>query len=1356
MKVYTYDEAHSASLEYFDGDTFACETYLSKYALRDKDGNILEPTPSYLHRRLAREFARIEAKYPNPMSESEIFNLLSENDKGFGAVVPQGSPMSGIGNPDKFQSLSNCFVIQSPYDSYGGIMKTDQEEAQIMKRRGGVGFDISTIRPRGMATTNAARTTGGLALFMERYSNTCREVGQDGRRGALLLSIDIRHPQITSFINIKRDKKKVTGANISIKLNDEFMQAVESDSNYTLRWPVEASIEDAKVTKVVKARDIWEQIIDAAWYSAEPGVFFWDTVLKRTPSDIYKDEDFNSISTNPCFVYDTPVAVADGRGFVSIGKLAEEGLDIPVYSQDKKGRVVIRTMRNPRLTGNKVQVYKVTLEGGHSFRATGNHKFPLVNGQEVCVNDLKEGDQLVIAKKVERRLVELNPAVRTKNFNRYITIENNVRKKAEHRLIWESSNGLIPAGHVIHHIDFNSKNNCLSNLKMMSNKEHQELHSKLMLGDKNPMRRAKTEWSKEKWQSYHDNLSAAEKGLNNGNAYSEVSNEDLFKHAVKLSKELGHRFSSWAWDKYATVNNLPRYLVDFRFENYSSWDDWANKAAIEAGVDKDILCYDPRMQKSINEARNMGYETRIENSILKINRTCEECKKLFWMVFNRREIAFCSKSCCVNYVNKTTDVKKRRIASLRATYGAIGEKNKNKQLDIFTKLRFELGRNPTTDEWADSCKAADITCRLGTKFGFKKWNELKEAAALHNHRVLNIELDGYEDVYNGTVDEFHNFYIGGWQEENNEQLLILTKNCGEIVLSAYCSCRLMVLNLQKFIKNPFTEAAIFDFDEFNKVAQKAQRLMDGLVDLEIEAVDSIISKVMSDPEPEAIKMTELDLWRKIKDVAIKGRRTGLGITALGDTLAMLNMKYGSEQSVEMTEQIYKALALAAYRSSVNLAKERGSFPIFNLAKEKGHEFIEQIMDADPELRKQYELYGRRNIALTTTAPVGSVSVILQTTSGIEPAFMLEYKRRKKITGADVNLSVDFTDDLGDKWHEYTVYHHGVKQWIDTTGDTDIKNSPYWGALTADIDWTAGVRLQAAAQKWICHSISRTSNLPKSASHKTISEIYLEAWKNGCKGFTVYRDKSRAGVLLTGDDAKAWCDGILTEELEAMVCIGKKYSDDMPENYLKFLNDEVAKELKMRAGELDLRPEHIDTVHAPKRPKELSCDIHRVIVKGEPYTALVGLLEGKPYEIFCGLSEHFELPKKSQRGILVKNGKKDGVSTYNLKIPVDDDFMTFKDVVSIFSNELYGAFTRTVSLALRHGVPVNYICEQLNKDKHSDMQSFSKCTARVLKTYIPDGLKYVTSEKCPGCQAVNSLIYTEGCLGCTKCIYRKCG
>jgi ribonucleoside-diphosphate reductase alpha chain len=838
-KVFTHEEAMTASTSYFEGDELAATVFVTKYALRNESGDLVEASPTDMHRRLAREFARIEMKYPNAMSEDEIFDLLDK----FRYIVPQGSPMSAVGNPTQIQSLSNCFVIASPLDSYGSIARADEEILQIQKRRGGVGVDISNIRPRGMGVKNAAGSSDGIGIFMERYSNTTREVAQGGRRGALMETIDIRHPDVETFIKIKNEtdsngkRTKVTGANVSVRVSDEFMQAVESDKEFTLRWPVKAKPRDAKFTKTVMARNLWKTMMHAAWASAEPGILYWDTITRLSMADEFADKGYETVCTNPC---------------------------------------------------------------------------------------------------------------------------------------------------------------------------------------------------------------------------------------------------------------------------------------------------------------------------------------------------------------------------------------------------------------------------------------------------------------------------------------------SELPLSVYDSCRLLLLNLLSYVKNPYTANATFDFVLFAEHSRKAQRLMDDLVDLEIEAIDRIIAKIEADEEPASEKVRELAVWKSIRGACVNGRRTGTGITALGDALAALGQTYGDQNSIDTTELVYKTLAISTHVESVEMARERGAFAAWEAGRYSMNDFANRLASACPEeVNIDFEVYGRRNIALTTTAPAGSVSTLTQTTSGIEPAYLLHYKRRKKLRQSEIDngARVDHVDALGDKWQEYDVYHHGLKKWMDATGETDIEKSPYHKATSNDVDWVASVDLLAAAQKWTEHSISKTINLPKHVTEELVSEVYMRAWKLGIKGVTVYRDGCRDGVLVSAD---------------------KK--DEQPK-----------------------APGAITDRHAPKRPKELTCDIQRATVKGEKYLVLVGLLDGRPYEVFCGLSDKLEVPKKFEKGKLLKNGKnKDGLSTYNLSIDLGEgDELVVKDVATMFDNATYSSFTRMVSLSLRHGVPVQFVCEQMSKSIDEDMQSFAKVLSRVLKKYIPDGTAPASEKKCLGCGST-SVAYQQGCVTCLSCGSSKCG
>lgn len=818
-----YDEAFKASLDYFNGDELAANVFLSKYALTDPDGDIKEATPESMHRRLAREFARIEANYPNPMSEDEIFSYLDR----FRYIVPQGSPMSAIGNDYKLQSLGNCWVLPSPLDSYGGIMHTDQQLAQLMKRRGGCGIDLSNLRPKGLATSNAAGTTDGIGVFMERFSNTTREVAQSGRRGALMESISVHHPDIRTFIGIKKDKTKVTGANISIRITDEFMKAVKKGTKFELRWPVDS--DDPMVKQKIDARELWHEIIEAAHHSAEPGLLFWDTIIKESPADCYPE--FQTTSTNPC--------------------------------------------------------------------------------------------------------------------------------------------GEVPMG-------------------------------------------------------------------------------------------------------------------------------------------KD-------------------------------------------------------------------------------------------------------------------------------------------------------------------------------------------------------SCRLLLVNGLSFVMNPFTDEASFDFEFFAKNVYVAQRLMDDMVDLEVEQMDKIIAKIESDPEPDYIKQVEKDLWFMMRKSCLEGRRTGLGITAIGDTLAALGIRYGSDESIKIVEQIYQTLATSAYLSSADMAQERGAFPAFDYELEKDHPFINRVADAHPEFKDKWIKNGRRNIALLTTAPAGSVSVLTQTTSGIEPCFLTSYTRRKKINPSDKQAKVDFVDELGDKWQEFTVYHHGYQRWMDITGETDFEKSPYYQATSADIDWTARVKVQAAAQRWVDHAISSTVNIPEDTTVETTKDIYMTGWESGCKGVTIYREGSRSGVLV---------------------------------------NDEAKKQTH-----------EIPFTNAPKRPIELDCEVHHMTVLGEKWVMFVGLLNGRPYELMGGLSKYVSIPKRVNKGKIVKyNGTTSHPAEYNFHFDYEDDpddETIVRDIGNSFENTAAAAFMRTISLALRHGAPVRYVVEQIQKgaDKENDMFTFAKAASRVLKKYIEDGLEIKGT--CADCGST-SLIYEEGCAKCVDCGSSKCG
>ena len=841
QKIYSYKDAYESTLQYFEGDDLAAKVWVSKYALKDSGGNIYEKTPDDMHRRIASEIARIEAKYPNPLSAEEVFDLI----KKFKYIIPQGSPMTGIGNNFQIASLSNCFVIGSgtDSDSYGSIMKIDEEQVQLMKRRGGVGHDLSHIRPKGSPVKNSALTSTGLVPFMERYSNSTREVAQDGRRGALMLSVSVNHPDSEDFVNAKLEQGKITGANISVRIDDEFMKAVVGKEDYVQKYPIHSS--KAKFQKTVKATDLWDKIIHNAWKSAEPGVLFWDTIIKESLPDCYADLGYETVSTNPC---------------------------------------------------------------------------------------------------------------------------------------------------------------------------------------------------------------------------------------------------------------------------------------------------------------------------------------------------------------------------------------------------------------------------------------------------------------------------------------------GEIPLCPYDSCRLLAVNLFSYVENPFTKKAKFNFELFKEHVGYAQRMMDDIIDLEMEKIDAILLKIESDPESDEIKATEKNLWTKIRKKTIEGRRTGVGITAEGDMLAALNIQYGSKEGNEFSTLVHKTLALAAYRSSVEMAKERGAFAIYDAKREEKNPFIIRLKEADSDLYEDLKKYGRRNIALLTIAPTGSTSLMSQTTSGIEPVFLPVYKRRRKVNPNDKDVRVDFVDEVGDSWEEYIVFHHRFKEWMEVNRiDTDknytqdeinkiIEISPYYKATSNDVDWLSKVEMQGAIQKWVDHSISVTINVPNDATEELVNQLYIKAWEVGCKGVTVYRDGSRSGVLISNEEKK--------EE----------------------------------------KTEILQPAFPTKRPQVLEADVVRFQNNKDKWIAFVGLIDKKPYEIFTGLADDEEgiaLPRWVSQGLIIKNRDEDGKSRYDFQFTNLRGYKTTIEGLSHKFNPEFWNYAKLISGTLRHGMPIENVVELINRlelDSES-INNWKAGVARALKRYIADGT--VASGKCSNCGS-DQVVYQEGCLICKNCGSSKCG
>lgn len=844
-QTYSYEEAYEASLKYFAGDELAARVWVNKYAMKDSFGNIYERSPQDMHWRIANEVARIEQKYPNPMSAQEVFDLLDH----FRYIVPAGSPMTGIGNNHQVASLSNCFVIglEGNSDSYGAIMRIDEEQVQLMKRRGGVGHDLSDLRPKGSPVNNSALTSTGLVPFMERYSNSTREVAQDGRRGALMLSVSIKHPDSEAFIDAKMTEGKVTGANVSVKLDDTFMQAAIDDTPYVQQFPIDAA--EPLVKKEISAKKLWEKIVQNAWKSAEPGVLFWDTILRESIPDCYADLGFRTVSTNPC---------------------------------------------------------------------------------------------------------------------------------------------------------------------------------------------------------------------------------------------------------------------------------------------------------------------------------------------------------------------------------------------------------------------------------------------------------------------------------------------GEIPLCPYDSCRLLSVNLYSYVENPFTPSASFNYDKLKQHVRAAQRIMDDIVDLELEKIDAIMEKVKADPQTDEVKHAEYHLWEKIKNKSSLGRRTGVGITAEGDMIAAMGLRYGTQEATDFSVSVHRTLALSAYGSSVEMARERGAFAIYDAEREKNNPFILRIKEADHQLYNDMVQYGRRNIACLTIAPTGTTSLMTQTTSGIEPVFMPVYKRRRKVNPNDADVHVDFVDEMGDSFEEYIVYHHKFLEWmringIDTTRkytqaeiDNLVARSPYNKATANDVDWLMKVRMQGAIQKWVDHSISVTVNLPNDVDEALVNRLYVEAWRSGCKGCTIYRDGSRAGV---------------------MVSVSKKE----------------------KKTETPAPAPHAEVVEV--RPRELECDVVRFQNNKEKWVAFVGLLKGHPYEIFTGLQDDEEgisLPKTVVKGRIIKQTLEDGSHRYDFQFENKRGYKTTVEGLSEKFNPEYWNYAKLISGVLRYRMPIENVIKLVGslQLKSESINTWKIGVERALKKYIVDGTK-AKGKVCPVC-GQETLVYQEGCLICTNCGTSRCG
>ena len=1141
LQKYSYEESRVASKNYFNGDELATKVFLDKYALRNEAGDFLEKTPEDMHHRLASEFARIEKKkFKNPISEEEAFSYFDK----FKYIVPQGSPMYGIGNNHSITSLSNCYVLETPEDSYGSIMKTDEQLVQISKRRGGVGIDLSRIRPINSPTKNSARSSTGIVPFMERYSNSIREVGQQQRRGALMLTLSVHHPEVMNFITVKNDRTKVTGANVSLKLTREFFDAVKNDKEYELRFPVDykESGMTPLVSQTIKAQDVWRAIIKNAHHHAEPGLLMWDNILEYGPADYY--QEYRSVSTNPCLPCWAKLLTPSG-----IRELKDINIGDMIWSSEGWTRVV-----NKFSAGIK-EVFRYSTTSG-AFYGTKDHRI-ISHGESIPVGEANTIDFIT------------GEYHKCNNFN-----------------IQDVMDGLVIGDGTVHKASGNLVLLCIG------------------------------ENDKDYFTSEISSLIVRSRLETQDYGYEVITN---IKHT-----ELPYTYLRCIPNKYKFGNKekVIGFLRGLYSANGSVTGEKVTLKATSFRMIEDV-------QLMLSSIGIHSYYTTNKSKSIRFSNGEYVCKESYDLNITRDKIKFIEN---IGFIQKYKMEKLENIIK------------KQDKCDKHRKISYD---------------------------------------------IKDIEYISEEEVFDITVDNTtHTFWCGSAS----------VSNCSEIPLSSFDSCRLICMNLLSYVRNPFRENASFDYKKFYEYAKVAQRFMDDMVDLESEKIDRIIAKIKDDPESMEIKDRELKLWQKIKKFNDEGRRTGTGITALGDTLAALGIKYGSEESVKKTEKIYRTLKLACYESSVEMAEELGAFKCWDYEKEKENPYLLRINDENPELYKRMKKSGRRNISLTTTAPTGSLSILTQTSSGIEPVFQLSYIRRKKINvGSDnKNEKVDFIDQTGDQWQEFQVYHPQLKNWMEITKETDEKKSPWFECCAEDINWINRVKLQVAAQMHVCHAISSTINLPENVSEETVSKIYTTAFESGLKGLTIYRKNCRTGVLV--DNNKNIVD-------------------------------------------------KIQQTKAHKRPKELKCEIHHFNLNKQKYYVVVGLWSSEePYEVFTGINHNDEgdtiIPKIVKAGSIVKEAR----GKYVL---VSDDQTWL--LTNGHHDENADVLTRMLSCSLRHGVPIQFVIDQLSKTKGS-LISFSKILARVLKKYIT--IEVNSSENCPNCQA--KLVYSEGCKKCYDCSWTVCG
>jgi ribonucleoside-diphosphate reductase alpha chain len=1221
--TYSYEEAFEESKNYFNGDELAAKVFLDKYALRNDKLELLEPTPNEMFHRIATELARIEKKkFKKPMTYDEIMSYI----KDFKRIIPQGSPMAGIGNPYQFVTISNCYVVESPVDSYAGIMKTDEEIVQISKRRGGVGTDISHLRPNGTPTTNAARTSTGIIPFMERYSNTIREVGQCLYEDTLVLTTsglklisEVKEGDKVwtqeSWVSVN---KIVTNSKPCIKIKTKHGKEIICSKEHIFH-----TTDGEKKSIDFKVGDEITQIVGRGWSGKD---------VRLNYNGYSKDEYNNSNRLNEK---------------ISLPDILDEKLSYVLGYSYGDGSVErqLNGKNNCLSLSCSDDWQDIKTKLSKNIKDTFNYDVKIKSHDEAC-ESLRLFSRLILD------FLESNDVLKQKAGN-LIFPEKLLEAKQD--IIFSFLSGYFDADgcaqkskkvYKIASIDDNFLliiQNILSAFGIVS-----KIH--------------KYNRPQDKWQDIYS--------LSINGQKSQKIFKQLMSQSVKISNTtIGDKIRDFTRSIYKTADfetNSSRhsYIIDNnQYISYSTCD----RLKEDLDSNKNIFLLQDEVC-SIEE-----YSDGEKQNVYDL---CLDSEHLFFAnglyAHNSGRRGALMLTCSIhhpeilNFANSKRDLTKVTGAniSIRLSDEFLQAVKDGKEYEM---------------RWPVDSKEPEVSEMIDAR---TVWMKIVENA----HATAEPGLLFWDNIINESpADCYADF---GYKTTS-------TNPCGELPLCPYDSCRLLLLNLLTYVKNPYTSKAYFDYDGFYADAQIAQRFMDNLIDIEIEMIERIIAKIKKDPESTGVKSRELELWKKMKDACANGRRTGTGITALGDTLAALGYKYGSNKSIEVTEEIYKTLKLGAYRSSVDMAKELGAFKVWNHELEKNQAFLNRIKEERTDIWNDMKKYGRRNIACLTTAPAGSVSILTQTTSGIEPLYMISLVRRKKVNPNDEGTRVDYRDQAGDCWQEFEVYHPQVEVWKKVTGKTDIKESPWYGCCAEEINWQNRVKLQASANRHVDHSISSTVNLPEDVTVEEVANIYQTAWEAGTKGITVYRKNCRTGVLVEKKTVQ-----------EEMI----QYHD------------------------------------APKRPKELPSDVYHVSVKGHPYFVLVGTLYGEPYEIFAGDDKDNRISKAIRKGIIKKHKR----GRYGLFNPIDPDNAIHPDI-SAYIGEEYETITRLISSNLRHGCNVGFVVHQLEKTK-GDLMSFSKAVARVLKKYIKDG-EAVSGEECAECGS--KLIRQDGCILCPSCGFSKC-